>query len=617
MRCVVTCCVAFGALRVDQIVQVPLTTQQTVQSIRADSTGNLIVTGFGFGGFISKLDPGGNVTFSFSNFGAYGNAAIADSNGDVYWIGSGGGPGFPFPFTKRVLPVDDLGSFVPGFVVKFRGIDGTILWAAEIDALQPTAIAVDARGMITIAGFANTTPAITTAGAYQSPNTGSVHALGVARLTPDGDAVFIAAYGGQTVNGIRTCVSQAWFECLSDPRTKAASLLLDGDGNIWIAGSTNEIDLPLTSNALKRSCGCSLYSGDGFLAEFSPDGSSLLYSTYLGSSTVNETDQSGDDAILSAVMDGLGRFWLVGSTNGTDWPVTTDAFQSSLQGDLDGFVLEYDPADNRILYSTYYGTQGANAVTGIAIDDNGRAVVAGYANSNRQNPCSIGSDFVAVLNGSNCDTMPMLRYASDAGILWSSSDGLVTAGQGSAVAFVQDSAAVTPSVFGIGNSASLKGNGQVSPGELVSIAGANLGPGLPVAGSFTDGSLASSLAGVRVLFDDLPAPLLYVSANQIRAVVPFELAGRKETTLVVEKAGIRSNVNRLGVVSAVPAIFLTQMINKYLPVAAALNEDGTVNSPTNPAAPGSIISIFGTGFGALTPAPVDGIALSGPLPSLQ
>jgi ligand-binding sensor domain-containing protein len=110
-----------------------------------------------------------------------------------------------------------------------------------------------------------------------------------------------------------TCVSSFLAECASDPRTTAASLLLDGSGNIWVAGSTNEIGLPVTSDALKQSCGCSLYSGDGFLAEFSPDGSSLLYATYLGSSTSSATDQSGNDAILSAVTDDQGHIWMGGS----------------------------------------------------------------------------------------------------------------------------------------------------------------------------------------------------------------------------------------------------------------------------------------------------------------
>jgi uncharacterized protein (TIGR03437 family) len=121
-----------------------------------------------------------------------------------------------------------------------------------------------------------------------------------------------------------------------------------------------------------------------------------------------------------------------------------------------------------------------------------------------------------------------------------------------------------------------------------------------------------------VLFDDVPVPLVSVAANLIQAVVPFGLATQRETMLVVEHDGVRSAVaNRIGVISATPAIFVTQMLNQYLPAAAALNEDGSVNSPSNPALPGSVITVFGTGFGALSPSPLDGMVLSSSLSALQ
>ena len=129
--------------------------------------------------------------------------------------------------------------------------------------------------------------------------------------------------------------------------------------------------------------------------------------------------------------------------------------------------------------------------------------------------------------------------------------------------------------------------------------------------------IASQLGGVQVFFDGVAAPLLYVSNTQINAIVPFGTANRTGTKMVVDNAGASSNEARLGVVPAVPAVFVTQAINHYLPVAAALNEDGSINSSTNRAAPGSIVSVFGTGFGTLVPPPPDGSLLSGQLPMLQ
>src|SRR4051794_18209239 len=91
------CTVSFGAFRAEQITQVPLQRGQSISTMITDSNGNIIVSGSNFqGAFISKLDPLGNVIFTFSNFGAYPVAVAVDRNGDIYWTGVGGGSILPF-----------------------------------------------------------------------------------------------------------------------------------------------------------------------------------------------------------------------------------------------------------------------------------------------------------------------------------------------------------------------------------------------------------------------------------------------------------------------------------------------------------------------------------------
>ena len=311
--------------------------------------------------------------------------------------------------------------------------------------------------------------------------------------------------------------------------------------------------------------------------------------------------------------------WIVGSTNGADLPVTFDAAQSSLLGDGDGFLLHYDPAANKLNYSTYYGTQGINSISKLALDPEGRPNFSGHLNSNRYNPYSFGSNFVARLDPSGIETTEFLRDSADGGIAFSPSGALLVAGTGSVIASISDATTATPSVFGVANSASLNASGQVSPGEIISIVGINLGPETPIIASLSNGQqvFPFQLGGVQVLFDDLPAPILYVSNTQINAIVPFGIADRSETKMIVVAVDTISNDAQLGVVPAMPGIFVTKAVYAYLPVAAALNEDGTINGPSNRAAPGSIISIFGTGFGALNPQPPDGSPVSAPLPELQ
>jgi uncharacterized protein (TIGR03437 family) len=121
----------------------------------------------------------------------------------------------------------------------------------------------------------------------------------------------------------------------------------------------------------------------------------------------------------------------------------------------------------------------------------------------------------------------------------------------------------------VANSASLNASGQVSPGEIISIVGIDLGPSTPVSASLAVGqqALRSQLGGVQVFFDGVSAPLLYVSSTQINAIVPFGTANRQETRMVVENAGASSNEARLGVVPAAPAVFVMQATYQYLPVA--------------------------------------------------
>jgi uncharacterized protein (TIGR03437 family) len=140
--------------------------------------------------------------------------------------------------------------------------------------------------------------------------------------------------------------------------------------------------------------------------------------------------------------------------------------------------------------------------------------------------------------------------------------------------------------------------GPLAPGELFTIFGTGLGPSQPVGFQLTpDGKYATtSLGGTRVLFDGMAAPLTYVSATQVNAIVPFSLAGASTTQLVVEVQGVASSPTTMQIVPVSPAIF----------PGAVLNQDNSANSATKPATAASVLQIFATGFGQTSPAGVDG-----------
>ena len=156
--------------------------------------------------------------------------------------------------------------------------------------------------------------------------------------------------------------------------------------------------------------------------------------------------------------------------------------------------------------------------------------------------------------------------------------------------------------------------GGVSPGEIVSLYGANMGPaaGVPLTVTSDGQSITKTLGGVQVLFDDTPAALTYASATQINAVVPYGLAGKFNTQVQVQYQGASSNILPLGVQNAGPGIFTLD--SSGTGAGAILNQDSTINAPANRAARGSVVAIYLTGGGATDPVSVDAAITPAVLP---
>lgn len=161
------------------------------------------------------------------------------------------------------------------------------------------------------------------------------------------------------------------------------------------------------------------------------------------------------------------------------------------------------------------------------------------------------------------------------------------------------------SANGIVNAASYAGGG-VTPGEIVTVYGTRLGP--PNLAPFlldSNNRVPASLAGTRVLFGGQAAPLLYVSAGQIGAIVPYSVAGKATIDVVVDANGVRSEALSVPVAAAVPGLFTADASGKGQ--AAALNQDGTVNGRTQAAKAGDVVVLYGTGEGRVVPNGQDGV----------
>jgi uncharacterized protein (TIGR03437 family) len=141
--------------------------------------------------------------------------------------------------------------------------------------------------------------------------------------------------------------------------------------------------------------------------------------------------------------------------------------------------------------------------------------------------------------------------------------------------------------------------------------GNGLGPQQGVAPQATlESPYPIEAAGVEVTFDGTPAPLLWVQDGQINAVAPWSLTPGQNTQICASYNSVMTNCLTWGVEQTAPAVFTVDGVH-----AAAVNQDGTINSASNPAAVGSIVSVWATGLGPITPSQADGTLVGLPLPN--
>jgi Clostripain family/Carboxypeptidase regulatory-like domain len=145
----------------------------------------------------------------------------------------------------------------------------------------------------------------------------------------------------------------------------AESIAAGSDNSAYVVGWTTSGDFPRTSSALRTS----LQDSEGFLTRLKPDGSGLLYSTFLGGN-------SSDDA-SSVWVAADGTVTVAGSTSSTNFPTTANAYSQIMFGSPDGFVLRLADTGLAPGYASYIGDEMPNSIEGLAVDPDGQVCVAG------------------------------------------------------------------------------------------------------------------------------------------------------------------------------------------------------------------------------------------------
>jgi len=589
-----------------------------VARVAADSAGNTYLAGSRNLGMLSeavvmKLDPSGNIVLFTILSGKGSDAAnglALDAAGNIYVAGSTSSPDFPLHNAFQSTPG-------PGFLAKLSA-DGSQLFYSTYFPAAISALAVDTAGNVYVtgttyltsfpvtaglpAGGVSTAPASMTSGAF------------LTKISADGSRiVYSALLAGSSVDcgGGSSCF-------LSGRYTTGVSVAVDAAGEAYLAGNTNTTGLPTTPGAF-------LTNGTGaFVAKVNAAGSALAYLTYISATNFIYAPNANPANIAAAIaVDAAGNAYLAGATFDPSFPATTGAYQTTFAGPYqpgvtyplpptDVFALKLNPAGAALVWATYIGGTGADAAKSVALDASGNVWLTGTTASTqfpKAQGWSNGGDFLTGINPSGSALVYSARYPDDAvsqSVAADSTGLLHVAGPTGIVSTVAPSGTPLMRIFGIANAAFGPVLGRIVPAELISIYGPHIGSATPVTATAASGLLPTSLAGVQVLFDGMAAPLLYVSDSQINAVVLQSAPPNSSMTVQIVSNGVSSPSFPATVIAADPQVFQNSD-----GTAAAINQDGSVNSAVNPAQAGSIVSIWATGTGAIYPRPLDGQIATG------
>jgi len=166
---------------------------------------------------------------------------------------------------------------------------------------------------------------------------------------------------------------------------------------------------------------------------------------------------------------------------------------------------------------------------------------------------------------------------------------------------------------GIVNSAS-NVSGSIAPGEILTIYGSDLGPATGATAQLDTNGRVDTIAGkTRVLFDGQPGPIAFTITNQVNVIAPYSVAGKATVQVQVEYNGQLTNAVQMPVAATAPGVFSYDSSGKG--EAVVVNQDQTLNTPSNPAPRGSFVYFYATGEGQTNPSGVDGKIAADPYPA--
>jgi len=314
-----------------------------------------------YDGFVSKLSADGASLVYSTYLGGSGDdegyGVALDGSGNAYVTGLTSSPNFP---TTASAAQGYFGGYYDAFVTELSP-SGSLVYSTYLGGSSDDdgyAIAVDGAGNAYVAGATASANFPVSTNAYQPSFVG-----GCSRSSCTYDAFVAKISAGGTSIAYGTYLGGSGDDM-------AEGIAVDGNGDAWVTGKTASVNFP-TVNAPQSTFGGGAY--DAFVAELTPDGSGLAYSTYLGG--------SGDDEAYALALDTSGNVYVAGETASTNFPVANAAQSTFGGGPYDAFVAEVSAAGGGTVYATYLGGSGDDAAFGLAVAPDGSVAVTGLTSS--------------------------------------------------------------------------------------------------------------------------------------------------------------------------------------------------------------------------------------------
>jgi hypothetical protein len=302
--------------------------------------------------FFLKLAPSGKslVFSSFLGGKSYdsGLSIAVDAAGYIYVSGQTESGDFPI---KNAFQ-SKLGGFSDVFITKFKPDGRTLVFSTYLGSLGFDTfggLAVDSQGAVFVAG-GTSGPGLPLKNPFQKKYGGGYDDAFISKLAPSGDKLAYSSYLG----GPR--IDRAW------------GLAIDGTGAAYVVG-TASLGFPV-KNAFQKTYGGGF--NDTFIAKVSPDGSKLVYASYLGG--------SAEDPAYDVAVDGTGTVYVVGSTASFNFPLK-NPYMKHLKGSSDCFLTAVAPNGRSLVLSTYLGGEYRDEGGGVAMDSAGNLYFVCTTNS--------------------------------------------------------------------------------------------------------------------------------------------------------------------------------------------------------------------------------------------